>query len=259
VKKLAVDLNSDVGEGYGPYTMGHDEQLFQYITSANIACGYHAGDPSTIRKTLDLAARHGIAVGAHPGYPDRLHFGRVALPYSAEEVTDFILYQIGALQLMAERAGLSLQHVKLHGALYHAAAQDQMLAETFLDAMVRLKHSFIIVGPPASTLQREAEDRGLDYAAEGFADRGYSEQGKLLPRGSDGALLTDPEQAAEQAVQIVREHNVTTNTGVKLDLKVNTLCIHGDTPGCTEIAKVVRESLEYAKIAVEPLHRIMES
>ena len=110
MKKLAIDLNSDVGEGFGPYTMGQDEELFQYITSANVACGYHAGDPSTIRKTLDLAVKHGIAVGAHPGYPDRLHFGRVTLPYSADEVTDFILYQIGALQLMAERAGLTLQH-----------------------------------------------------------------------------------------------------------------------------------------------------
>ena len=259
MKKLTIDLNSDVGEGFGPYTMGQDEELFQYITSANIACGYHAGDPSTIRKTLDLAARHGISVGAHPGYPDRLHFGRIALPFSAEEVTDFILYQIGALQLMAERAGLTLQHVKLHGALYHAAAQDQMLAETFLDAMVRLKHSFIIVGPPDCMLQHEAEDRGLDYAAEGFADRGYSEQGKLLPRGSDGALLTNPGQAAEQAIQIVREHHVTANSGIKLDLKINTLCIHGDTPGATEIAKAVRQGLEAAKIAVEPLHKILES
>lgn len=259
MKKLTIDLNSDVGEGFGPYTMGQDEELFQYITSANIACGYHAGDPFTIRKTLDLAARHGISVGAHPGYPDRLHFGRIALPYSADEVTDFILYQIGALQLMAERAGLTLQHVKLHGALYHAAAQDQMLAEIFLDAMVRLKHSFIIVGPPYCMLQHEAEDRGLDYAAEGFADRGYSEQGKLLPRGSDGALLTNPDQAAEQAIQIVRERHVTANTGIKLDLKINTLCIHGDTPGATEIAKAVRQGLEAAKIAVEPLHKILES
>jgi UPF0271 protein len=259
MKKLVIDLNSDVGEGFGPYKMGQDEELFQYITSANIACGYHAGDPSTIRKTLDLAARHGICVGAHPGYPDRLHFGRIALPYGADEVTDFILYQIGALQLMAERAGLTLQHVKLHGALYHAAAQDQMLAETFLDAMVRLKHSFIIVGPPDCMLQHEAEDRGLDYAAEGFADRGYSEQGKLLPRGSEGALLTNPEQAAEQAIQIVRERHVTANSGIKLDLKINTLCIHGDTPGATEIAKAVRQGLEAAKIAVEPLHKILES
>lgn len=258
MKKLAIDLNSDVGEGFGPYTIGHDEELFQYITSANIACGYHAGDPSTIRKTLDLVAQHGVSVGAHPGYPDRLHFGRIAMPYGADEVTDFILYQVGALQLMAERAGLSVQHVKLHGALYHAAAQDQMLAETFLDAMVRLKHSFIIVGPPDCMLQREAEDRGLDYAAEGFADRGYSEQGKLLPRGTQGSLLTDPEQAAEQAVQIVREHRVTSTSGVKLDLKVTTLCIHGDTPGSPEIAKCVRQSLESAKVAVEPLHRIFE-
>ena len=258
MKRLTIDLNSDVGESFGPYSMGHDEELFPFITSANIACGFHAGDPSTIRKTLDLAARHGVSVGAHPGYPDRLHFGRVPIPYGADEVSDFILYQVGALQLMAERAGLQLQHVKLHGALYHAAAQDRMLAEKFLDAMVRLHNSYIIVGPPDSLLQREAEDRGLDYAPEGFADRGYSDQGKLLPRGTAGSLLTDPEKAAEQAVQIVRERHVTSTSGIKLDLKVMTLCIHGDTPGSPEIAQAVRKSLESAKISVEPLHQILE-
>jgi UPF0271 protein len=258
VKKLTIDLNSDVGESFGPYTMGQDEQLFEFITSANIACGYHAGDPTTIRKTLDLAARNDVSVGAHPGYPDRLHFGRVAMPFGAEEVSDFILYQVGALQLMAERAGLRLEHVKLHGALYHAAAQDRQLAETFLDAMVRLNHPFIIVGPPHSVLQREAEDRGLDYAPEGFADRGYSDQGKLLPRGTAGSLLTDPEKAAEQAVQIARERHVTSISGMKLDLKVTTLCIHGDTPGSPEIARAVRKSLETAKISVQPLRKILE-
>lgn len=259
MKKLAIDLNSDVGESYGPYTMGNDEELFQYITSANIACGYHAGDPLTMRKTLDLAARHGVSVGAHPGYPDRLHFGRIAMPYGAEEVSDFILYQVGALQLLAERAGLQLQHVKLHGALYHAAAQDRHLAESFLDSMVRLRQALIIVGPPDSLLQREAEDRGLDYAPEGFADRGYSDQGKLLPRGTNGSLITDPERAAEQAVQIAREHHVTSASGLQLDLKVLTLCIHGDTPGSPNIAKNVRNNLESAKISVQPLHQIMES
>jgi UPF0271 protein len=258
MKKLTIDLNSDVGESFGPYTMGHDEELFEFITSANIACGYHAGDPTTIRKTLDLAARHGVSVGAHPGYPDRLHFGRVAMPFSPEEASDLILYQVGALQLMAERAGLQLQHVKLHGALYHAAAQDRMLAETFLDSMVRLHQPFIIVGPPDSLLQQEAEDRGLDYAPEGFADRGYSDQGKLLPRGTPGSLLTDPDQAADQAVQIARERHVISTSGVKVDLKVMTLCIHGDTPGSPNIAQAVRKSLEAAKISVQPLRQIIE-
>src|SRR4029079_5951606 len=140
MKQLAIDLNSDVGEGFGPYSIGNDEEIFPFITSANIACGFHAGDPTTIRKTLDLAAKHGVAIGAHPGFPDRLHFGRVAMPYPPDEVVDMILYQVGALQMMAEKAGLKLQHIKLHGALYHVASQDRRLAEMFLDAVVRLSH-----------------------------------------------------------------------------------------------------------------------
>src|SRR3990172_5472219 len=187
MKRMAIDLNSDVGESFGPYKMGQDEDLFPFLTSANIACGFHAGDPTTIRKTLDLAARHKVAVGAHPGYPDRLHLGRVALPYSAEEVVDFILYQMGALQVMAESAGLKLHQVKLHGALYHRAAEDPRLAEMFLDAVVRLQHPIIIVGPPNSVLQKESEERALDYAAEGFADRQYTDEGILVPRGSNHA------------------------------------------------------------------------
>jgi UPF0271 protein len=258
MKKLTIDLNSDVGESYGPYRIGNDEALFPYITSANIACGFHAGDPSTIMRTLELAHKHGVAAGAHPGYPDRLHFGRVPLPYSPSEVVDFVLYQVGALQLMAERVGLALQHVKLHGALYHVAANDAQLAEMLLDAIVRLKNPLIIVGPPNSILQREAEDRGLDYAAEGFADRGYMENGKLAARGSEGSLIEDPERAAEQAVQLAREHKVTASSGSKIELKVDTICIHGDTPGAPIIAKHVREKLESSKIAVEPLHRILD-
>ena len=154
MKRMAIDLNSDVGESFGPWKMGHDEDLFPFLTSANIACGFHAGDPNTIRKTLDLAAKHRVAVGAHPGYPDRLHFGRIDLPYTPEEIVDQILYQVGALQTMAEAAGLKLQQVKLHGALYHRAAEDRRLAELFLDAIVRLQQPIIIVGPPNCVLQR---------------------------------------------------------------------------------------------------------
>src|SRR5262249_50442261 len=146
MKRVAVDLNSDVGESFGPYRMGNDENLFPFITSANIACGFHAGDPSTIRKTLELAAKYKVAVGAHPGYPDRLHFGRIALPYSAPEIVDFVLYQIGALQAQAQAAGLTVHHVKFHGALYHTAAEDRKLAEALLEAIVRLHPPLIIVG-----------------------------------------------------------------------------------------------------------------
>jgi UPF0271 protein len=257
MKKISVDLNADVGEGFGPYTMGCDEELFPFITSANIACGFHAGDPTTMRKTLDLAARHKIAVGAHPGYPDRLHFGRVALPYAPDETADFILYQVGALQILAESSGLALQHVKLHGALYHLVADQRSYAESFLDAIVRLDRSLIIMGPPNSVLQKEADDRGLDYAAEGFCDRAYTDDGKLAPRGSPHSILSDPNQAAQQALQIARERRVKTISGKMLDLKVATLCIHGDTQGAPRIAQNVRHKLEVAKISIEPLEKIV--
>lgn len=259
MKRVAVDLNSDVGESFGPYRMGNDEEVFPQITSANIACGFHAGDPETIRKTLDLAARHQVAVGAHPGYPDRLHFGRITLPYSPQEITDFVLYQIGALQMMAESAGLALHHVKLHGALYHQAAGDPRLAESLLDAIVRLRHAFIIVGPPNCVLQKESEERGLDYAVEGFADRSYLDDGKLAPRGDPHAVLTDPEAAADQALRMVKLHRVKALSGRQIDLRVSTLCIHGDTPNAPRIALAVRQKLEAEKITIEPIHKILAS
>ena len=259
MKQLSIDINSDVGEGFGPYKIANDEDLFPYITSANIACGFHAGDPVTIRKTLDLAARHNVSVGAHPGYMDRLHFGRVPMPHPPEEVVDQILYQVGAMQLMAERAGLKLQHIKLHGALYHAAAEDRRLAEMFLDALVRLSQPPILVGPPDCILQKEAEERGLDYACEGFADRLYNDEGKLIPRSSkQPGTISDPVVAAEQALQLARERKVLSVSGKKFDMKVSTICIHGDTPGASKIAKAVFEKLQQSKIAIQPLKNLME-
>jgi 5-oxoprolinase (ATP-hydrolysing) subunit A len=259
MKQLGIDLNSDVGEGYGPYKIGNDEELFPYITSANIACGFHAGDPTVIRKTLDLAAKHGVAVGAHPGYPDRLHFGRVALPYPPEEIVDMILYQIGALQILAERAGLKLQHVKLHGALYHIAAEDRRLAEMFLDAIVRLSHPPIVVGPPDSVLSAEAEERGVDFVAEGFADRVYGDDAKLIPRSSkQPSMIADPGAAAEQAFQLVKERKVQTVSGGKIEMKVSTICIHGDTPGAPKIARSVFERLQQAKISIQALKNFID-
>jgi UPF0271 protein len=258
MKKQVIDLNADVGEGFGPYRMGNDDALFEHITSASIACGFHAGDATTMRKTLQSAAEREIAVGAHPGYPDRLHFGRVVLPYPVDELIDLILYQVGALQTLAESAGLTLQHIKLHGALYHVAASDRKLSEALLDAIVRLDNPLVVVGPPNSILQQEAEDRGLDYAPEGFVDRGYGEEGKLIHRGRPHSLLSDPTAAAEQAVELARDHRVKTASGKKIDMKVMTLCVHGDTPHAPEIAARVRNALEAARISVVPLRKMFE-
>lgn len=259
MKRFVVDINSDVGESFGPYTMGNDEELFTCITSANVACGFHAGDPSTIRKTLQCASKNGVAVGAHPGYADRLHFGRLPLPYSVEETVDSILYQIGALQIMAESEGLALQHLKLHGALYYLVASDRKFSESLLDAVVRIKHPLIIIGPPDCLLQKEAEERGLDYAAEGFADRAYGDDGKLISRQHPNSLLTNPEQAAEQALLMIREHQVHTINGKTIEMKVSTICIHGDTPGAPKIAKAVRQRLEESKISIQALDKIVSA
>lgn len=259
MKRFVVDINSDVGESFGPYTMGNDEELFTCITSANVACGFHAGDPSTIRKTLQYASKNGVAVGAHPGYADRLHFGRLPLPYSVEETVDLILYQIGALQIMAESEGLALQHLKLHGALYYLAASDRKFSESLLDAVVRIKHPLIIIGPPDCLLQKEAEERGLDYAAEGFADRAYGDDGKLISRQHPKSLLTNPEQAAEQALLMIRDHQVNTVNGKTIEMKVSTICIHGDTPGAPKIAKAVRHRLEESKISIQALDKIVSA
>ena len=257
MKQLMVDINSDVGESFGPYRMGNDEELFPWITSANIACGFHAGDPGTMRRTLGLAARHHVSAGAHPGFPDRLHFGRIALPCSNEEITDFVIYQIGALQLMAESEGVALHHVKLHGALYHMAAENRRLSESLLEAIVQLRHSLIVVGPPDCVLQNEAEERGLDYASEGFADRAYQEDGRLAPRTHARALLTAPQEAADQAVRMVKTHKVKSLSGALIEQRVSTLCIHGDTPNASAIAQAVRRRLEAEKIVVQPLHKIL--
>lgn len=259
MKRFLVDINSDVGEGFGPYTVGNDEELFASITSANVACGFHAGDPTTIRKTLQRASKNGVSVGAHPGYADRLHFGRLPLPYSIEETVDCILYQIGALQVMAETEGLVLQHLKLHGALYHLVASDRKFSESLLDAVVRLKNPLIIVGPPDSPLQKEAEERGLDYAGEGFADRVYGDDGKLVSRQHANSLLTDPERAAEQALLMIREHQVNTINGKTIAMKVSTISIHGDTPGAPQIARAVRKRLEESKISIQALDKIVSA
>lgn len=259
MKRLSIDLNADVGESYGPYRMGADEDLFPHITSANIACGFHAGDPETMRRTLRLAAQYNVAVGAHPGYPDRLHFGRIRLPYSTEEIVDFIVYQVGALRQMAECEGLDLQHVKLHGALYHVAAEDRRLAERFLDAVVRMQRPPVVVGPPDCVLQKEADERGLDYATEGFADRLYDDEGRLAPRsGPNRGLVQDASAAAAQAWELAKNHAVYSVSQKRIELRVQTICIHGDTPGAAKIAKVVRERLEQGKIDIQSLGKIFE-
>jgi len=238
-----IDLNADLGEGFGRWTLGPEELLLPWITSASVACGFHAGDPRTIRRTLALAAAHGVAVGAHPGYPDLAGFGRRELAMDAEELRAAVIYQVGAVQALARAEGLSLQHVKAHGALYDRAARDREAAAAFVSAVLAVCPEAFVLGPPGSVLLAQARQAGLATAAEGFADRAYRGDGTLAARSRPGAVLEDPRAAAAQALRIVGEGKVATVDGTELDLQVESLCVHGDTPGAPAVARAVREAL----------------
>jgi UPF0271 protein len=248
-----IDLNADVGESLGPWTMGADEALVPFVTSVNVACGFHAGDPLTIRRTVVLAHAAGAAVGAHPGYPDLVGFGRRDLEMSAAELEAAVLYQVAALAGIVAAEGGRLAHVKPHGALYNRAAVDPAVAAPLARAVARLDASLRLVGPPGSALLAAAAAHGLTGVAEGFADRAYEADGSLRSRRLPEAVHEDPARAAAQAVEIARHGRVTTVAGVAIDLPVETLCIHGDTPGGPAVAAAVREALAAAGVEVRRL------
>ncbi len=250
---VRVDLNCDLGESFGPWRMGADEEVMSCITSANIACGAHAGDPGTMRRTVELARRHGVAVGAHPGLPDLAGFGRRAMALSPEDAHDLVLYQLGALDGFVRAAGLVLQHVKLHGALYNQAASDDALAGALVEATHAFRSDLIFVGLPGSAMERAAAHAGLRFAAEVFADRAYRADGTLAPRAIAGAVISDPGEAAARAVAMVREGRVRAVTGEWVTLRADTICIHGDNPAAVAMAAAVRRGLEAAGAEVAPL------
>ncbi len=239
-----IDLNADLGEGFGVYTHGDEAALMAHITSANIACGFHAGDPVTMARTVTLAARHGVALGAHPGLPDLVGFGRRALAVTPDEVRDMVTYQIGALAGFARRHGQSLCHVKPHGALYTLAEQDAGIAEAIALAVAEAGEELILVGLSGGQLVRAGEAAKLSVAHEVFADRAYLPDGTLLPRSQPGAVLTDLEAVAAQAVRLA------------LTLRADTLCLHGDTPGAAALAGTVRAALEGEGITVKALGKL---
>lgn len=250
---LRVDINCDLGEGFGRYTLGPDEELLRVVTSANIACGFHAGDPSTMRRTVALARELGVAVGAHPGYPDLVGFGRREMKADFREVEDFIIYQVGALEAMARAEGLKLSHVKAHGALYNQAARDPALAAALARAVAAVDRHLVLVALSGSALLRAGREAGLAVAGEVFADRGYLADGRLSPRGQPGALVTDPARVAERALRMVREGRVTAVTGEDVPVDVDTICVHGDSPGAAGVATALRAALEGAGIRVQRL------
>jgi len=250
----SIDLNADVGESWGAWRVGDDAALLSLVSSANLACGFHAGDPLTLRRTLDLCARHGVAVGAHPSHADLRGFGRRELPVEPAELEADLLYQIAALQGLARTHGLALRHVKPHGALYNQAARDERVARCLARAVAQLDRGLVLVGLAGSrVLRTAAEAEGLRLAGEAFADRGYAADGTLLPRGTSGALLDEPAAVAAQAVSIAREGCLRASDGSRLAVAAETLCLHGDTPGAPVLAAAVRAALLAAGVAIRPL------
>ena len=252
---MHIDLNCDMGESFGRYTLGEDSVLLDIVTSANIACGFHAGDPVVMADTVQQAVRKEVAIGAHPGYPDLQGFGRRAMALSPSELIAVILYQIGALAGFTRAAGTRLSHVKPHGALYNTAARDKVIAEAVVKAVKSFDPSIIVVTLPGSILQNIAESQGLRVAAEGFADRAYQADGSLVPRSQPDAVIHNPDHVAERAVRMVTNQRVQSYTGEDIVFNIDTLCVHGDTPGAAQIAQKVRTALEGAGVVLTALAR----
>lgn len=247
-----MDLNADLGEGIGPEALAYDERLLEHVTSANVACGFHAGDFRTMEATVAACARAGVAIGAHPGYPDRAGFGRNAMAFDADEIESMVRYQIGALAAFCTAHGVELRHVKAHGALYNQAAVDPTLAVALARAVARFSRSVLFVGLATSEpMAAAAADAGLRFIPEAFADRRYLADGTLQSRSEPGSVLVDPGDAATQALDIARDGVVIAADGSSVPLRAETICIHGDTPGAVAIARSVRGSLLAAGVVVE--------
>ncbi len=245
-----IDLNCDCGEGFGAWQLGDDAALLRHVSSANIACGAHAGDPEIMRRTLRLCRELGVAAGAHPGYPDLHGFGRRALPMSPAEVENNVLAQLGALAALARAEGVALRHVKPHGALYNVAAVTPAIAEAIARAVAAFSRELLLVGLAGSQLVAAGAAAGLRVAREAFADRGYAADGTLLPRGTPGALIVEPAENLAQALRIVIEGHVLGPGGERVPVVADTLCVHGDMPGAAGRAEALRRGLEAAGVLV---------
>jgi len=250
---LRIDFNSDLGESYSVYEYGENEEIMQYISSANVACGWHGGDPLVLRKTVQMAKARGVGIGAHPSYPDRMGFGRRVIPLTYEETRDYIVYQIGALWAFCKAEGVPLQHVKLHGAFYNALVKDPELAKAAGEAMVEIDPNLIMLALPGSELDKAARAVGLRVAREAFADRAYNDDGTLVSRKISGSVITDPQVAAQRFVDFCHG-KVITITGKELKLQVDSICLHSDTVGATGHAKAIyercqREGIQLVRMA----------
>lgn len=250
---LSVDLNCDMGESFGLWKMGQDEAIMPYVSSANIACGFHAGDPGTMRRTVALAVEHGVAIGAHPGLPDREGFGRRSMRVSAAEVYDMVVVQIGALAAVAASQGASLHHVKAHGALYHQTAHDAVLADALARAVRDVDDRLQLFAQAGSVQVGVARELGLKVGEEVFADRSYQDDGQLMPRQLPGAMIEEADMAVAQALSLIRDRAVQTASGTRLGLNADTLCIHGDQPRALAFAQSLSAALITHGIRIQAL------
>lgn len=243
------DLNADLGESYGAWRMGDDAALLDVVSSCNLACGFHAGDPLTLLGSIEAAHARGVAIGAHPSLPDLMGFGRREIQIAPDELRALVRYQVAAVQGCVRAAGARLRHAKAHGALYHMLARDPALAQAFLDGVLALDVELAIVGPPGGELRAAAQAKGARYLVEGFADRGYRADGSLLPRGQAGALLHG-EDALRQGLALARGDAIRAADGSQLELEIDTLCVHGDGADAVALARALRAALADAGIAV---------
>lgn len=249
---LTIDLNSDMGEGFGPWKMGDDAAMLDIVTSANIACGMHAGDPEVMATTFAKAKEKGVSVGAHPGYPDLFGFGRRNMPHTMGETERLIAYQIGAAEAMAAYAGHKLTHVKLHGALGNLSQQNRDVAMAALRAVKAVNSKLVCLTIALGEMDRLAGDMGLEFRSEIFADRAYTEEGFLVDRKLPGAVLHDPKEIAERILAMLNEGAIRTVSGKWLKTPIHSVCVHSDTPSAVEIARSLRSSLEAEGVAVKP-------
>jgi len=248
-----VDINCDMGESFGAYKLGRDEEVMDYISSANIACGWHAGDPMVMEKTVRLAKEKGVAVGAHPGFPDLMGFGRRRMELSLIEIENYLLYQMGALSAFAQAQGLPLQHVKAHGALGNMAFVDLAVSKAIARAALRFSKDIIFVALAGSVMVQAAKEIGVRYVEEVYGDRIYNPDGTLQSRKIPGSVIQDPDKAARQALTMVKEGYVIAHDGTKVKVKAETLCVHGDTPSAIAILQKIREEFKKASITIQPM------
>ena len=253
----SIDLNSDLGESFGAYKMGRDEEIIPIVSSANVACGFHAGDPTTMAKTVTLCKESGASIGAHPGFCDIVGFGRRNMNVSTQDAKNMIIYQVGALDAFCKACGIKLQHVKPHGALYNMAAKDAALAKAICEGIYEYDPSLILLGLANSEMITQAKALGLPYAAEVFADRAYEDDGTLVARTKPGAMIKDEDEAVSRVVGMIKNHSVKSINGKEIEICPDSVCVHGDSEKALLFVKKIRSTLEEEGITMKPLREIV--